>query len=362
MISIGFLLFLIIIFNLFSCLLLQILMDGNDFNLLLQDVGLIVYLLMFYMGYVGFLVVFVFVIVVLFGGCLDVVWVCWLWFWILVVWVFFGIGIVFGFWWVYYELGWGGWWFWDLVENVFFMFWLVGIVLIYLLVVIEKCGVFKSWIVLLVIVVFFLSLLGIFLVCFGVFILVYVFVFDLECGVFIFVFLLLVVGGLLILFVLCVLVVKSQVGFVLWLCEILLLLNNLVLVVVVSMIFFGIFYLLLFDVFSGVKLLVGLLYFNVMFLLLMVVLMVVLVVGVLVCWKDILSCWLFGMLILVLVVSVVLVVVGLMYFGDFNWVVLVVFLLFVWVVLVGFCDFFDKIWYKGVLVGVCSLICSYWGM
>lgn len=286
-ISIGFLVFLIFIFNLFVWLLL-VLFEGCDLNLLLQDFGLIIYLLMLYLGYVGFVVLFVFVIVVLLEGCVDVCWLCWIWLWINVVWGFLIFGIVLGSWWVYYEFGWGGWWFWDLVENVSFLLWLVGVVLIYFQVVIEKCGSFVSWILLLVIVVFVLLLLGIFLVCLGVFISVYLFVVDFLCGIFILVFLVLVVGGVLLLYVLCVGVLGNDdfwCGFMLILCEILLLVNNLLLVVVCGMVLFGILYLLLVDVFGLGKVLVGLLYFGILFVVLMVFLVVLLLFGLLVNWQ-----------------------------------------------------------------------------
>ncbi|PXB96078.1 heme lyase NrfEFG subunit NrfE, partial [Pseudomonas aeruginosa] len=238
-------------------------------NPLLQDVGLIVHPPMLYMGYVGFSVAFAFAIAALLGGRLDAAWARWSRPWTLVAWAFLGIGIVLGSWWAYYELGWGGWWFWDPVENASFMPWLVGTALIHSLAVTEKRGVFKSWTVLLAIAAFSLSLLGTFLVRSGVLTSVHAFASDPERGVFILAFLLLVVGGSLTLFALRAPVVKSQVGFALWSRETLLLLNNLVLVVAASMILLGTLYPLLLDALSGAKLSVGLPYFNAMFLPLM---------------------------------------------------------------------------------------------
>ncbi|QIZ25615.1 heme lyase NrfEFG subunit NrfE [Pseudomonas aeruginosa] len=362
MISTGFLLFLIITSNPFSRLLPQTPMDGNDLNPLLQDVGLIVHPPMLYMGYVGFSVAFAFAIAALLGGRLDAAWARWSRPWTLVAWAFLGIGIVLGSWWAYYELGWGGWWFWDPVENASFMPWLVGTALIHSLAVTEKRGVFKSWTVLLAIAAFSLSLLGTFLVRSGVLTSVHAFASDPERGVFILAFLLLVVGGSLTLFALRAPVVKSQVGFALWSRETLLLLNNLVLVVAASMILLGTLYPLLLDALSGAKLSVGPPYFNAMFLPLMAALMAALAVGVLVRWKDTPSRWLLGMLTPVLVASAVLAAAGSMYFGDFKWAVLAVFLLSAWVVLAGFRDFLDKTRHKGVLAGARSLTRSYWGM
>ncbi|MEA3171379.1 MAG: cytochrome c-type biosis protein CcmF, partial [Pseudomonas sp.] len=195
MISIGFLLFLIMTSNPFSRILPQIPADGHDLNPLLQDIGLIVHPPMLYMGYVGFSVAFAFAIAALLGGRLDAAWARWSRPWTIVAWAFLGIGITLGSWWAYYELGWGGWWFWDPVENASFMPWLVGTALIHSLAVTEKRGVFKSWTVLLAIAAFSLSLLGTFLVRSGVLTSVHAFASDPERGVFILIFLLFVVGG-----------------------------------------------------------------------------------------------------------------------------------------------------------------------
>lgn len=362
MISIGFLLFMIITSNPFERLLPNAPADGRDLNPLLQDFGLIVHPPMLYMGYVGFSVAFAFAIAALLGGKLDAAWARWSRPWTTVAWAFLGIGIALGSWWAYYELGWGGWWFWDPVENASFMPWLVGTALIHSLAVTEKRGVFKSWTVLLAIAAFSLSLLGTFLVRSGVLTSVHAFATDPERGVFILAFLLVVVGGSLALFAVRAPVVKSQVGFGLWSRETLLLVNNIVLVVSAAMILLGTLYPLVLDALTGAKLSVGPPYFNALFLPLMALLMAVISVGVLVRWKDTPLKWLGSMLAPVLVASVVLAVVATFLHGDFNWAVLAVCLLAFWVILAGVRDILDKTRHKGLIKGLPSLGRSYWGM
>jgi cytochrome c-type biogenesis protein CcmF len=279
-----------------------------------------------------------------------------------VAWAFLGIGITLGSWWAYYELGWGGWWFWDPVENASFMPWLVGTALIHSLAVTEKRGVFKSWTVLLAIAAFSLSLLGTFLVRSGVLTSVHAFAADPERGVFILIFLLFVVGSSLTLFALRAPVVKSHVGFNLWSRETLLLGNNLVLIVAASMILLGTLYPLVLDALTGAKLSVGPPYFNALFIPLMGLLMVVMAIGVLVRWKDTPVKWLLGMLIPVLLGSAALSVVAGIAYGDFNWAVLATFMLAAWVLLAGVRDIFDKTRHKGLIKGLPTLTRSYWGM
>jgi len=362
LISVGFLLFLIVTSNPFTRLLPQAPGDGRDLNPLLQDFGLIVHPPMLYMGYVGFSVAFAFAIAALLGGRLDAAWARWSRPWTLVAWAFLGVGISLGSWWAYYELGWGGWWFWDPVENASFMPWLVGTALIHSLAVTEKRGVFKSWTVLLAIAAFSLSLLGTFLVRSGVLTSVHAFATDPERGVFVLVFLLLVVGSSLTLFALRAPVVKSQVGFGLWSRETLLLVNNLLLVVATAMILLGTLYPLLLDAISGAKLSVGPPYFNAMFVPLMAALMMTLGVGVLVRWKDTPLKWLLGMLGPVLIAAVVLGGLGSLVFGDFNFAVLAVCLLAAWVVLAAVRDLLDKTRHRGLVKGARGLSPSYWGM
>ena len=184
MISVGFLLFMLFTSNPFERLPMPP-AEGRDLNPLLQDPGLAIHPPMLYMGYVGFSVAFAFAIAAMLGGRLDAAWARWSRPWTNVAWVFLTLGIVLGSWWAYYELGWGGWWFWDPVENASFMPWLVGTALIHSLAVTEKRGAFKAWTVLLAIFAFSLSLLGTFLVRSGVLTSVHAFATDPERGVFI---------------------------------------------------------------------------------------------------------------------------------------------------------------------------------
>ena len=362
LISSGFLLFLIRTSNPFERLLPQMPDNGRDLNPLLQDFGLIVHPPMLYMGYVGFSVAFAFAIAALLGGRLDAAWARWSRPWTLVAWCFLGVGIVLGSWWAYYELGWGGWWFWDPVENASFMPWLVGTALLHSLAVTEKRGVFKSWTVLLAVAAFSLSLLGTFLVRSGVLTSVHAFANDPERGTFILIFLLVVVGASLTLFALRAPVVKSQVGFGFWSRETLLLVNNLLLIVATATILLGTLYPLLLDALTGAKLSVGPPYFNALFLPVMALLLVTLTVGVLVRWKDTPVHWLRRMLQPVAIGAGVLgVSLSLMMGGDFHWSVLLVYVLAAWVVLGAIRDLLDKLRHTG-LQGVCRLTPSYWGM
>ncbi|MBA1192576.1 heme lyase CcmF/NrfE family subunit [Pseudomonas entomophila] len=362
MISVGFLTFLIATSNPFARLLPQMPANGRDLNPLLQDIGLIVHPPMLYMGYVGFSVAFAFAVAALLGGRLDAAWARWSRPWTLVAWAFLGIGITLGSWWAYYELGWGGWWFWDPVENASFMPWLVGTALVHSLAVTEKRGVFKSWTVLLAIAAFSLSLLGTFLVRSGVLTSVHAFAADPSRGVFILVFLLCVVGGSLTLFAVRAPAVQSHIRFALWSREALLLANNLLLVVAASTILLGTLYPLVLDALTGAKLSVGPPYFDALFLPLMAVLMLVLGVGVLVRWKDTPGRWLAGMLTPVLLGSALLAPLGSLLVGDFAWPVLSTLALAAWVVLGGVRDVFDKTRHSGRLVGLRRLPRSYWGM
>lgn len=200
LISIGFYLFMLTVSNPFDRSLPMIPVDGRDLNPLLQDPGMIIHPPLLYMGYVGFSVAFAFAIAALISGKLDAAWARWSRPWTLAAWIFLTLGIAIGSWWAYYELGWGGWWFWDPVENASFMPWLVGTALLHSLAVTEKRGSFKSWTVLLAIAAFSLSLLGTFLVRSGVLVSVHAFASDPTRGLFILVLLAIVIGGSLILY------------------------------------------------------------------------------------------------------------------------------------------------------------------
>lgn len=285
MISIGFTSFVLMTSNPFDRHLPNAPADGGDLNPLLQDPGLIIHPPMLYMGYVGFSVVFAFAIAALLSGRLDSAWARWSRPWTTVAWAFLTLGIALGSWWAYYELGWGGWWFWDPVENASFMPWLVGTALIHSLAVTEKRGVFKSWTLLLAIFAFSLSLLGTFLVRSGVLTSVHAFAADPERGVFILLFLAIVVGGSLLLYALRAPSVKTSVSFE-WLSrEAFLLGNNVLLIVATATILLGTLYPLIADALGWGKISVGPPYFNFFFVPLMSLLAILMGIGALVNWK-----------------------------------------------------------------------------
>ena len=362
MIAVGFLLFMLMTSNPFDRQLPFHPADGNDLNPLLQDFGLIVHPPMLYMGYVGFSVAFAFAIAALLGGRLDAAWARWSRPWTIIAWAFLTVGIALGSWWAYYELGWGGWWFWDPVENSSFMPWLVGTALIHSLAVTEKRGVFKSWTVLLAIATFSLSLLGTFLVRSGVLTSVHAFATDPERGVFILAFLLVVTGGSLVLYALRAPVVKSQIGFALWSRETFLLVNNVILVVSALMILLGTLYPLALDAISGTLVSVGPPYFNALFIPLMALLMAAMGVGMVSRWKDTPTRWLFGQLKWVLLFSAIGAIALSIWVGEHHLAVGSMLLLVFWVVGVSLRDMFHKTRNKGLVRGLSALPRSYWGM
>jgi len=263
-VSVGFLLFMLFTSNPFERQF-PVPLEGRDLNPLLQDPGLAIHPPMLYMGYVGFSVAFAFAIAAMLGGRLDAAWARWSRPWTSIAWVFLTSGIALGSWWAYYELGWGGWWFWDPVENASFMPWLVGTALIHSLAVTEKRGAFKAWTVLLAIFAFSLSLLGTFLVRSGVLTSVHAFATDPERGVFILVFLGVVVGGSLTLYAWHAPQIRSTVHFDPVSREAGLLLNNVFLVVVAASVLLGTLYPLVIDALGIGKISVGPPYFNSVF-------------------------------------------------------------------------------------------------
>jgi len=239
--------------------------DGNDLNPLLQDFGMTVHPPMLYMGYVGLSVAFSFAMAALLGGSLDSAWARWSRPWTLIAWVFLTCGIVLGSWWAYYELGWGGWWFWDPVENASFMPWLVATALLHSLAVTEKRGAFKAWTVLLALFAFSLSLLGTFLVRSGVLTSVHAFASDPTRGLFILILLALVVGGSLLLYALRAPAIRDQARFEGVSKENLLLLNNILLVTAAASVLLGTLYPLVLDALKLGKISVGPPYFSAVF-------------------------------------------------------------------------------------------------
>ena len=260
--------------------------DGQDLNPLLQDPGLVFHPPMLYMGYVGFSVAFAFAIAALLAGRLDAAWARWSRPWTTVAWIFLTLGIALGSYWAYYELGWGGWWFWDPVENASFMPWLVGTALIHSLAVTEKRGSFKNWTVLLAICAFSLSLLGTFLVRSGVLTSVHAFATDPKRGIFILMFLTFVIGGSLALFAWRAPKVAMGGAFALVSRETLLLINNVLLMVAAGSVLLGTLYPLIIDALGLGKLSVGPPYFNSVFMPLMLPLLFLMAVGPLARWKQ----------------------------------------------------------------------------
>ncbi|WP_300620232.1 heme lyase CcmF/NrfE family subunit, partial [Dokdonella sp.] len=284
-ISFGFLLFTVLTSNPFSREL-PVPGDGMDLNPLLQDFGLIVHPPMLYTGYVGFSVAFAFALAALIGGELDVRWVRWARPWTNVAWSFLTLGIALGSWWAYYELGWGGWWFWDPVENASFMPWLVGTALIHSQAVTEKRGSFRAWTLLLAIFAFSLSLLGTFLVRSGVLTSVHSFAADPKRGLFILCFLAIVIGGSLLLYALRAPKVAGGEPFAAVSRETVLLVNNLMFACAAAMVLLGTLYPLIGEAFDLGRISVGPPYFGFMFALLMLPVVALLPFGPLLKWRT----------------------------------------------------------------------------
>ena len=334
LVTTGLLLFVIATSNPFERLL-PAAQDGRSLNPLLQDPGLVFHPPMLYMGYVGFSVAFAFAIASLLSGRLDAAWARWSRPWTTAAWVFLTLGIALGSWWAYYELGWGGWWFWDPVENASFIPWLVGTALLHSLAVTEKRGGFKSWTVLLAITAFSLSLLGTFLVRSGVLTSVHAFATDPTRGVFILIFLVLVVGSSLALYAWRA--PKSTLGgkFSLTSRETFILLGNVFLVVSAASVLLGTLYPLLIDALHLGKISVGPPYFNSVFVPIMIPLLVLMGIGPWTSWKNsnlldvIKRLWIAA---LVAVIAAALIPFAM---GQFTWLSSLGFLLAFWVISSG---------------------------
>ena len=284
-VSVGFLLFMLLTSNPFDRLF-PIPTDGSDLNPLLQDPGLIIHPPMLYMGYVGFSVAFGFAIAALLGGNLDNSWARWSRPWTIMAWVFLTIGIALGSWWAYYELGWGGWWFWDPVENASFMPWLIGTALIHSLAATEKRDVFKNWTVLLAICAFALSLLGTFLVRSGVITSVHAFATDPTRGVFILALLGFFIGGSLLLYAIRAPSNSNGGRFKLISRETFLIFNSILMLVAMLTVLLGTIYPLFIEALGRGKLSVGAPYFNAVFVPLMMPVIVLIGIGAIVRWKQ----------------------------------------------------------------------------
>ena len=283
-ITIGFTLFMLLTSSPFERLF-PMPVEGRDLNPMLQDVGLIFHPPMLYLGYVGFSVSFAFAIAALMSGRLDSAWARWSRPWTLAAWVFLTGGIALGSWWAYYELGWGGWWFWDPVENASFMPWLVGTALVHSLIVTEKRGAFRNWTVLLSIFAFSLSLLGTFIVRSGVLTSVHSFAADPTRGIFILLLLGLAIGGSLTLFAFRASEMSSPARFELKSKETMLLICNVLLTVAAGTVLLGTLYPLLIDALGMGKISVGPPYFNAVFVPIVLVLFTFMGIGPVIRWK-----------------------------------------------------------------------------
>lgn len=284
MIAFAFLLFILFTSNPFERLD-PAPIDGRDLNPLLQDIGLVMHPPMLYVGYVGFSISFSFAIAALIEGKVDAAWARWVRPWTLLAWIFLTAGILLGSWWAYYELGWGGWWYWDPVENASFMPWLVGTALLHSAIVVEKRDALKTWTILLAILTFSLSLIGTFLVRSGVLTSVHAFATDPERGVFILILLIIAIGGSLLLYAWRAPQLKGGGLFAPISREGSLILNNLLLTTAAATVFIGTLYPLLLDAITGDKISVGPPFFNATFIPLMIPLIIALGFGPMMSWK-----------------------------------------------------------------------------
>ncbi|NWN91670.1 heme lyase CcmF/NrfE family subunit [Marinobacter adhaerens] len=363
MISVGFMLFIVVTSNPFDRLLPNVPTDGADLNPLLQDFGLIVHPPMLYMGYVGFAVAFAFAIAALINGRLDAAWARWSRPWTTVAWAFLSGGIALGSWWAYYELGWGGWWFWDPVENASLLPWLSGTALMHSLAVTEKRGVFKSWTVLLAIITFALSLLGTFLVRSGVLTSVHAFASDPDRGTFLLVLLALTVLGSLMLYAFRAPVVHVRSRYGSLSREIFLLLNNVLLVSATLLVAVGTLYPLILDFFQLGKISIGEPFFNLTFSPLAIAAGLLLGVGTFSRWKKTDAGWLARKLLWPLAVSMLISTAAIVAYGGFKpWAFLGLFTAS-WIAMTTFWDLWDKSGSrKGRVHGLKRQSRSYYGM
>jgi cytochrome c-type biogenesis protein CcmF len=348
MISVGFLLFMLITSNPFDRLFPAPL-DGRDLNPLLQDPGMVTHPPMLYMGYVGFSVAFAFAIAALIGGNLDATWARWTRPWTTVAWMFLTIGIAMGSSWAYYELGWGGWWFWDPVENASLMPWLLGTALIHSLAVTEKRSSFKSWTVLLAILAFSFSLLGTFLVRSGVLSSVHAFATDPRRGLFILVFLSITVGSSFSLYAWRAPTVGLGARFALLSKETTLLANNVMFLVAAAAVLLGTLYPLFLDALGLGKISVGPPYFDAVFMPLMAPTIFLMGVGPLVRWKEAALPTLASRLKWAAVVSIIASIATGWLAGEIRWVATVGLLMAYWIVASVATDLVERIRPRGGL-------------
>ncbi len=365
MINVGFLLFIILTSNPFLRTLPMFPIDGRDLNPLLQDVGLIFHPPLLYMGYVGFSVAFAFAISSLMIGRLDTAWARWSRPWTTAAWFFLTLGIALGSFWAYYELGWGGWWFWDPVENASLMPWIVGTALLHSLAVTEKRGSFKAWTVLLAIVAFSLCLLGTFLVRSGILVSVHSFASDPARGMFILAFLIVVIGGSLLLYAINgSKVSKTKAHHEFFSRESFLLGNNILLLAAMLVVLLGTLLPLVHKQLGLGSISVGEPFFNTMFVWLMVPFTLLLGVGPLVRWRRDQPSKLVNRLMVAVVVTLV-VAIGLPWLLQDKIVVMTVvgLMMSVWVFVLSLMELYERSTHRhGLFKGMTQLSRSHWGM
>ena len=342
LVTAGFLLFILFTSSPFERLLPGA-AEGRDLNPLLQDPGLVIHPPLLYMGYVGFSIAYAFAVAALLSGQLDAAWARWSRPWTTAAWIFLTLGIAMGSWWAYYELGWGGWWFWDPVENASFMPWLIGTALVHSLAVTEKRGSFKNWTVLLAISAFSLSLLGTFLVRSGVLTSVHAFATDPKRGIFILAFLVAVIGSSLVLFAWRAPKVGLGGRFSLVSRESLLLTNNVLLVVACASVLLGTLYPLLIDALGAGKISVGPPYFDAVFVPLMVPALFLMGVGPFARWKDASIAELVRTLRWAFVAAAIVALVLPFAYGKWTPLIALGLLLAAWIVFSGILNFVERV-------------------
>ncbi|MDN2480678.1 heme lyase CcmF/NrfE family subunit [Vibrio agarivorans] len=364
LITVGFLLFIILTSNPFDRTLPFFPVDGRDLNPLLQDPGLIVHPPMLYMGYVGFSVAFSFAIASLMTGRLDTAWARWSRPWTTAAWLFLTLGIALGSWWAYYELGWGGWWFWDPVENASFMPWLAGTALMHSLAVTEKRGTFKAWTVLLAILAFSLSLLGTFLVRSGILVSVHAFASDPSRGMFILGFLVVVIGGSLLLFALKGASVRVRGNFDLVSRENALLANNIILMAALVVVLVGTLLPLVHKQIGLGSVSIGAPFFDMLFAWLMMPFAFVLGIGPLLRWKRDNLGKLLKPMVGSGVASIVLGAVFVVLFADFfDTMAYIGWIMALWIIFMHSYELYQRATHRHpFLEGVMKLQRSHWAM
>ncbi len=360
-VSIGMMLFVILTSNPFDRYLPNIPIDGADLNPMLQDPGLIFHPPLLYMGYVGFAVTFAFALAALWTGKLDAAWARWSRPWTTTAWAFLTVGIAIGSWWAYYELGWGGWWFWDPVENASLLPWLTGTALMHSLAVTEKRGIFKSWTVLLSIFTFSLSLLGFFLVRSGVLNSVHAFANDPERGFFLLVLLAVTIGVSLLVYAIRVPTMSAKATYTLLSRDAFMLANNILLVVAMITVLLGTVYPLIMDALDLGKISVGPPYFNALFVPQMLLLGVFMGLGPLADWKAMAWDKLKKKVWLAAAITLVLGFILLPWVYDGRWSLLVALglTIFIWVTLTSIKDLWAAAQTRRGWAGITR---SRWGM